>query len=223
MRTVAVIQARMGSSRLPGKVLEPINGKPVLTRIIERLRRCEMLDTIVVATTTETRDDAIVLLSGGLGIPTYRGPEQDVLTRYVGAAQEYKADVVVRITSDCPLIDPGVVDRTVRALRISKYDVASNAIVRSFPTGLDVEVCWADVLYRMDRMGDTPQDREHVFWYSYRTRPDLFLTRIVKDDHDNSDLRWTLDTATDLIYLRSIYDDVDYRTLIERCREKRAA
>lgn len=223
MRTAAVVQARTGSSRLPGKVLMDIRGRPVLARIIERLNRCETLDTIVVATTTGARDDAIVSLCDELGVPTYRGPEHDVLARYVGAAQEHPANAYVRITADCPLTDPGVVDRTVRALRTSRYDFASNAVRRTFPVGLDVEAMWSDVLFRLDRMGTTPQEREHVCWGAYMVHSHLFLTRIVKDDVDNSDLRWTLDTQQDLIYLRSIYDDVDYRTLIERCRQKRAA
>lgn len=223
MRTTAIVQARMGSSRLPGKVLADVGGKPVLARIIERLRRCETLDEIVIATSTETRDRAICELAEAEQVPFFCGSESDVLSRFVGVAKKHPADIYVRITADCPLVDPGIVDRTVRALRMSKYDFASNAVVRTFPVGLDVEACWSDVLFRLDRIGTTPQEREHVFWGAYMVHPHLFLTRLVKDEQNNADLRWTLDTALDLEHIRSIYDDVDYRTLIERCRERRAA
>ena len=195
-----------------------IGGHPALGRSIERLQRCTTLDGIVVATTTHARDDVVVTLAASYGVQTFRGPEQDVLARYVGAAEQAGADIVARITADCPLIDPSVVDRAVHALRSSRYDFASNAITRSYPVGLDVEVMWTDVLARVDRMATTPQAREHVCWYLYRERPDLFAIREVRDDEDNSDLCWTLDTMEDLEHIRSIYDDVDYRTLIQRER-----
>jgi spore coat polysaccharide biosynthesis protein SpsF len=219
MNIVGIVQARTGSSRLPGKVLADLHGRPVLSRVIERLRRCETLDSIVVATTTEARDDAVAGLAREAGIAVYRGPEQDVLARYVGAAQMAGADVVVRVTSDCPLIDPYVVDRTVRSLRISKYDFASNSIERTWPRGLDVEACWADVLYRIGRMAEAQPEREHVFPFIYRTRPDLFLIRHVKDGQDHSEIRgWTLDTQDDLEYLRWLWEDTDYERLLERAR-----
>ena len=140
MNVVAVIQARMGSTRLPGKVLKDLCGDTVLARTVCRARRAVLLTDVVIATTTNAADDAIVLESQRLKCSVFRGSEQDVLDRYYCAAKESKADVVVRITSDCPLIDPEVSDKTIRAFLNGDADYASNVLERTYPRGLDTEV-----------------------------------------------------------------------------------
>lgn len=217
-----VIQARMGSTRLPGKVLLDLCGRSVLERVVTRVQRAAGIDEVAIATTTKTEDDPVAALGRRLGVRVTRGPEQDVLTRYVIAARELQPDVVVRITADCPLIDPGVVTTVVRALTGGRFDFASNAIDRTFPRGLDAEAMYVDVLYRVARLATTPAAREHVCWLIYSELPKLFLIRRVRDRDDNSDLSWTVDTPTDLEHVRRIYDDeADYREIIER--ERRTA
>ena len=190
-----------------------IKGKPALVRVIERLRRCRSVDQVMLATTTNPQDDVLAEVAG---VPVYRGSETDVLGRYAAAARLIGADVVVRITADCPLLDPNVVDRAVYMLK-DGVDFVSNAIVRTFPRGLDVEVMHVDVLQRINRMAYTPNSREHVCTFIYQEQPALFSVRQLKDIDDNSTLSWELNTEDDLRYIRSIYDDCDYRELVKRC------
>lgn len=207
VRRVAILQARMTSTRLPGKVLMDLAGRPLLVREVERLQRSAVLDDIVIATTTNPSDDSVVALAHQSQVACFRGSEADVLSRYVGAARQARADVVVRVTGDCPLIDPEVLDRVVRALEAPDVlcDYASNAIERSYPLGLDTEAMFADVLFRAERLARSAPAREHVTYYVVRERPDLFLLRSVRAAEDNSDLRWTVDTADDLATVRRIY------------------
>src|SRR5277367_2863697 len=139
MNVVAIVQARMGSTRLPGKVLIDLGGETVLARVIARLRRAELVKEIVVATTDSAADDAIVGECRRLDVPTFRGSESDVLDRYYWAARGCPASVVVRITSDCPLIDPQLVDETIRVFQQQQADYASNTFSRTYPRGLDAE------------------------------------------------------------------------------------
>jgi spore coat polysaccharide biosynthesis protein SpsF len=164
-------------------------------------------DEIVVATTRLASDDPVVELAEREGVRWFRGDEADVLSRFAGAAQESKADLVVRITSDCPLVDPEESDRVVHELRTngSNADYASNILRRTYPQGLDTEAFWADTLNRVHRLASSANSREHVTWYIYRERPDLFMCRSVADTVNNSDLRWTLDTSEDLESIRKIY------------------
>ena len=151
MRTIAIIQARMGSTRLPGKVLMDLAGAPLLARVVNRARRATRLDDVVVATTVEPRDTPIAQLCEARGWPCFRGSEADVLDRYYQAAKAFHADVVVRVTSDCPLIDPEVLDHLVEEFldRQSTLDYAANFLPRpSYPHGLDAEVMWFAVLER---------------------------------------------------------------------------
>jgi spore coat polysaccharide biosynthesis protein SpsF len=208
MRVVAIIQARMGSTRLPGKVLLDLAGEPMLVRDINRLSRAETLDEVVVATTVEPADEAIVNLCQERGWPCFRGSEDDVLDRYYRAAQKYRADAVVRITSDCPLIEPQVVDQVVKAFldRQPELDYASNtAPERTFPRGLDTEVMRFDALERAWREDDNPAWREHVTPY-IRRHPERFETYGVLNDEDLSRMRWTVDTPEDLAFVRRIYE-----------------
>jgi len=210
MKRVIIIQARMSSTRLPGKVLMDVAGKPMLAQQIHRLQQCPSVDEIVVATTTNSSDDAIVKLARREQVGWFRGSEDDVLARYVGAARQSQADVVVRVTADCPLIDPAVTDRVVGELigHAAECDYASNVMRRTYPRGLDVEALFRDTLLRLDRLARTPPAREHVTSMLRSERPGLFLCRSVEDSQDNSDLRWTVDTPADLQLIRIFYTEL---------------
>jgi spore coat polysaccharide biosynthesis protein SpsF len=218
MTTVAIIQARMGSQRLPGKVLADLCGAPVLQRVIERTQRAESIDEVMVATTERDEDDAVAQLASKCGAAVFRGSSPDVLLRYVGAAKAASADVVVRITADCPLIDPDVIDIVVSHLSRT-VDYVSNVVKRSYPRGLDVEAMPHDVLERADRLASSQPAREHVTLAIYEERPELFVIKHVQDNEDNSDLNFCVDTEADLHYMRKLWQDhTDYRGMIERAR-----
>ena len=206
MRTVAIVQARMGSTRLPGKVMLPLLGQPALTLVLRRLGRASTLDEVVVATTALPEDDPIVELSERTGHRVVRGSESDLLDRYLAAARVTDADVVVRATSDCPLIDPGVVDLVVEAFRESAVDYASNMLVPwTFPVGLAVEVVRRAALERAGREDRDPAWREHATPYLYR-HPELFRLLRVPAEGDHSERRWTLDTPEDYTLIVRIYE-----------------
>ena len=210
MRRVIVVQARMTSTRLPGKVLMDLEGRPLLERELERLGRCTRVEEVVLAVTTNADDDPLVALADRLGLRWYRGSEDDVLSRYAGAASEAGADLVARVTSDCPLIDPEETDAVIAALeeRREEVDYASNRLEPHLPRGLDVEVLWRDVLDRMDRMATSRPAREHVTWFCYAERPELFSLHSVRRPFDAHDLRWTVDTAADLALVRRLFADL---------------
>lgn len=206
MRTVAVIQARTGSTRLPGKVLLPLLGEPVLAHVVRRASRASVLDAVVVATTTAPGDDPIEALASRHGWPLVRGSEEDLLDRYLLAARTYRADRVVRVTADCPLIDPSLVDAVVAALVASGADYSSNTLPpRTYPRGLDVEAFTMAALETAGQEDDDPSQREHVTPYLYRN-PDRFHLVGVPGAADNSNHRWTLDTPEDLALITRIYD-----------------
>lgn len=196
MQTYAIIQARMGSSRLPGKVLMDINGKPMLHHVIERVR--QVVGNVVVATTDLPEDDAIVR-SLPSGVQWHRGESADVLTRYIKAAFEVAADRVVRVTGDCPLIDPAVIGKVLDALSL-EVDYSSNVFPRTYPKGLDCEAMWMDVLLRLNRIS-TPEEREHVT-PAIRRCPDLFT---IKNIEDPAHINWSVDTQEDLDRVRRIH------------------
>ncbi len=207
-RVVVIVQARMASSRLPGKVLADIEGTPMLVRVVERARRARTLDTLVVATTLDVEDDAIAGLCEERGFACHRGSTMDVLDRFYQAARQHQADVVVRLTADCPLIDPEVIDQTVGAFLDADppVDFAANRLPgrRSSPIGLDTEVCSMAALERAWREADQVHQREHVMPYLY-DEPGRFRTLQVWDDHDYSHYRWTVDTPEDLELVRRVY------------------
>jgi spore coat polysaccharide biosynthesis protein SpsF len=207
VKVVAVVQARMGSTRLPGKVLHDISGEPMLARVVSRLARAETVNEVVIATTVEPADRAVAALCAARGWPQTRGSEADVLDRYYQAATAHKADVVVRVTADCPMIDPAVVDEVVRGLlRLwPDIDYVSNVVpTRSFPHGLDVEAFTAAALDLAWREDVNPAWREHVTPYMYR-RPDLFRTHCVVHAADHRAVRWTVDTPDDFVRVAAIY------------------
>jgi spore coat polysaccharide biosynthesis protein SpsF len=209
-KVVAIVQARMGSTRLPGKVLMDLGRKTTLARVTDRLSRAERIHQIVIATTTSPLDDAIVTEAERNGIAVFRGSQQDVLSRYLHAAEQFRADAIVRITSDCPLIDAEVMDRVIVEALSTEADFASNCIHRTYPRGLDTEVFTLDALRRADDISDRPHQREHVTSIFYG-RPDLFRVRSITEGQDYTCYRWTLDTPEDLQLIRAIYSHFDNR------------
>lgn len=208
-RVVAIVQARMASSRLPGKVLADVVGQPMLIRVVERTRRATTVDKLIVATTTEPGDEAVSQLCLERDYACFRGDSMDVLDRFVQAARLHQAEAVVRVTGDCPLIDPEVIDQTVSAFLEADppVDFAANRLPRerSFPIGLDTEVCWTAVLERAWREADRPYQREHVMPYLYES-PERFRTLLIHSPQDYGHMRWTVDTAQDLEVVRRIYE-----------------
>ncbi len=208
MRIIAIIQARMGSNRLPGKVLLDLAGEPMLTRVVHRLRRSKTITDVMVATTTETQDDVISDLCKVQGWTCFRGNHDDVLDRYYQAARAQFADVVVRITSDCPLIEPEIVDQVVGRFMEHQpvLDYASNSLSpRTFPRGLDTEVMRFDALERAWHLDKNPDWREHVTQFIQRNTS-LFSTLAITNDQDLSSMRWTVDTVEDLAFVRHIFE-----------------
>ncbi len=194
--------------RLPGKVAMPLAGVSALERCLRRLQKAALLDDLVVATSDHVRDDEVVRIAARAGVSCFRGSEENVLRRYADAAQEHRADVVVRVTADCPLIDPTIVDTVVGSLRASGADYASNVARRHLPRGLDVEVVTARALYFADALADEAADREHVTRFIVR-RPGSFLLRSVVLEVPRGGLesdRWTLDTSMDYEFLSRVFE-----------------
>ena len=208
MKTVAIIQARMSSTRLPGKVLRLASGRTMLDRMIERVRRAATIDQIAVATTTDASDNPIERACHRTGVDVFRGSLQDVLDRYYEAAKKYQADVIVRLTGDCPLVDPILMDDVVLALTSEQADFACNRLPppfsRTYPIGLDVEACTAAALESAWRNATARNEREHVLPYLY-AETGRFKTIQLNYSEDLGHLRWTLDTREDLLLLRRIY------------------
>jgi spore coat polysaccharide biosynthesis protein SpsF (cytidylyltransferase family) len=202
-RTVAVIQARVGSTRFPRKVLADLCGKPMLEHVIRRAARAETVDDVVVATTVEPADDLIVDLAHACGALVTRGSVTDVLSRYRLAAEEHRADVVIRVTSDCPLVDPDVVDRLVRLRESAGADYASNELPPTFPQGYDVEVLSFACLRRLDAEATVDYHREHVT-ARLREHAGEYRTANLLNDRDLSDIRLTVDVPADLDRIRTI-------------------
>ena len=213
MRVVAVVQARLGSSRLPAKVLGHLAGRPVLAHVIERVARIDGVDHIVVAIPDGAIDDPLAeYVTRSLGVALFRGSEEDVLGRYVGAAQSASADGVVRVTADCPLLCPAVSSLIVAAYRRepAHVDYVSNTITRTYPRGWDTEVFSVEALLTAHREATQASDREHVTPFIWR-QPDRFRLRQVVDSVDRSEHRWTLDTNEDFQLISCIYQEL-YRT-----------
>jgi spore coat polysaccharide biosynthesis protein SpsF len=206
-KIIAIVQARMGSTRLPGKVLVDLAGEPMLVRVLNRTKRAKTLNSVVVATTTQPADDVIVRLCKERGWPFFRGSEEDVLDRYYRAALAFKADGIVRVTSDCPLIEPKIIDKVVSEFLSHRPEVeyVSNIVEQTYPLGLAVEVMSFDVLEKAWREDKNSAWREHVTEYILR-HPEKFHICNVRNDADYSYMRWTVDTIEDLTFVRKIYD-----------------
>ncbi len=207
MNIVCIVQARIGSTRLPAKVLKKICGKTVLEHDIDRLKRVKNIDNIVIATTTLERDNIIIEEAKRLNVSYFRGSEEDVLSRYYYAAIENKADVIVRVTSDCPLIDSEVTEKIIQYYldNNTKYDYVSNTIDRTYPRGLDTEVFSFKALEKAFNEAESLRDKEHVTPYIW-DNPRIFRLAQYKNKVKYSHLRWTLDTKEDFQLISGIYD-----------------
>ncbi len=204
---IAIVQARMGSTRLPGKVLLDLAGKPMLVRDIERIQRATKIDDIVIATTKKPEDDKIITMCLEYGWKFFRGSENDLLDRYYQAAREYHAKIIVRITSDCPLIEPAIVDRIIEKFVTleTEVDYVSNIFpIRTYPRGLDTEVMSISALEKCWNEDMNPQFREHVTEYIL-DNPNHFRIFEINHEKDLSSMRWTVDTQEDLDFVRCVY------------------
>lgn len=195
----------MGSTRLPGKAMTDIFGKPMLWRVIERVKKAKKIDRVVVATTDKEEDQTIIKLAEKMGVESFAGSENDVLDRYYRAAKKYGAKIIVRITSDCPLIGPEIIDRAIKSFLESKVDYLSTGRLKStFPEGLDTEVFSFYALEKAWREAKLPSEREHVTPYIWKN-PRTFKIKTIKNDRDLSYMRWTVDEEKDLNFVREIY------------------
>lgn len=204
---VASIEARMTSTRLPGKILMPCVGKPMLELLVERVKQSKYIEDIMIATTTNNTDDMTVDCAKRLGIGYYRGSEEDVVGRVTEAMTEAKADIVVQLTGDCPLLDWNVIDQLIRLYMFNNFDYVSNTLIRSYPRGLDVQITSLKVLQESLHIArDLPQ-HEHVYLSVYEN-PDKFklFNLIASSELCRPDLRWTLDTQDDFNFIDAIYN-----------------
>jgi spore coat polysaccharide biosynthesis protein SpsF len=205
--TIAVVQARMGSTRLPGKIMLDLAGKPMLARDVERIRRAKNIDDIVISTTTSFEDDRIISLCREYGWNFFRGSGNDLLDRHYQTAREFDALIVVRITSDCPLIEPVIIDRIIEKFLELKpgIDYVSNVFpLRTFPRGLDTEVISISALERCWKEDTNPASREHVTPYIHHN-PEKFRISEINNECDLSCMRWTVDTPEDYDFVNRIY------------------
>lgn len=220
-RTTAIIQARTGSTRLPGKVMYPLDGLPVLEHVVTHAAHADSVTNVVVATSTEPKDDVIAHCAPTFGADVIRGSESNVLSRFESAVEEYDPDIVLRITGDCPLIDPATIDRIVTPVSNGKADYASNTSHRTFPRGLDVEAFTVKSFETVISASTTQAEREHVTPY-YRENPSEFDIANITSDQvfdegryiDRTDLRLTLDEADDYHLLKRIYDSIEYDDIL---------
>jgi len=238
-RVVAIIQGRMSSSRLSGKILADIAGQPMLQRVFTRTSRSASVTETIFATTTDSTDDPVAEYCDFSGIPFTRGSQFDVLDRYYQAAKPARADVVVRITADCPVIDPALIDEVVNTLLNGEYDFVCNRLPppwpRTYPIGLDVEACTFKVLGKAWKEAKEPQHREHAMPYFYEgvqlsavsrqlsegVSPREFKVALLNHTIDFGDYRWTVDTPEDLEFMREVYsrfngrDDFSWKEVLD--------
>ena len=200
----------MSSTRLPGKISMDIDGKSMLERVVNRLKRAKLIDDIVIATTINREDDKTVELASKIEVAIYRGSEEDVLDRYYQAAKENGAEHIVRITADCPLIDPDIVDRVMEKHLSTEADYTANIIKRTFSRGFDVEVFKFDALEIVREKSDNQYDREHVTPY-FRDHPELFKIEniLANDDEGRPELRLCVDENEDLTLIKKIYENIE--------------
>jgi len=206
VNVVAIVQTRLASTRLPAKILLDLGGRTALERCLARVRRGT--PTGVVATSVHPEDDVIERAATRLGYPVFRGSHDDVLARYAGAARAHAADVVLRFTSDCPLLDPGVSARVLDAFLRERPDYASNVLTRRYPRGLDTEVFSRATLERLDAEARDADEREHVTLRVHRRPGEYRLLSAASDGPDLSHHRWTLDTLEDYRFLHAVHDQL---------------
>lgn len=215
MKPLGVLQARTGSTRLPGKVLADLHGKPMIVRQLERLARSAQLERLVVATTVHANDDELASVVSSLGVEVFRGDADDVLGRFIGVADKWNPEVIVRLTADCPLASPEIIDRVISDFLASDVDYASNTLNPTFPDGIDVEVVRTCALAWVNENSKDANEREHVTLGVYR-RPEEFKLLSIRDSADHSKLRWTVDESADLDFVRWVYAELhDLNPLFE--------
>lgn len=207
MSVLAILQARASSTRLPGKVLKPLLGEPMLIRQLERVQRCRLIDKLVVATSVDSSDDALIDVLSKAGVANFRGSLDDVLERFYQAAKPYQPEHVVRLTGDCPLADPTLIDEAINAHLASGADYTSTALNPTYPDGLDVEVIRFAALERAWRESILPSEREHVTPYIYH-HPELFRLKSVEQAENMSGLRWTVDEPADFVFVERVYAEL---------------
>ena len=225
-RTGVIVQARMTSTRLPGKVLREVRGRPLLTHLLERLRRVRGADVVIVATTTNTTDEPIVSLCAELNVPVWRGSEDDVLERFVGAVREHDLDRIVRVTSDCPLLDPALVELALEKLDAERLDYVCTGIDETYPRGMDVEAFRTAGLMQAHSESQDRAEREHVTLYLYR-RPEVFRLGYIQRDDDASMYRLTVDEEADFELIHQILleflperPDYTFQDIVELLRSR---
>jgi len=211
---VCIIQARMDSTRLPGKVLKDICGYPMLHWVVNRAVKAELVDELVVATTKDNSDDPIFEWCSEHDIKCFRGDAFDVLDRYYQTARNYRADIIVRLTADCPLIDPVLMDEVITVFFKNGVDFAANRLpppyTRTYPIGLDIEVASFSALEKAWRQARLPFEREHVMPYLYSVK-DRFSTFILDAEKNYGNCRWTVDVPEDLEFIRALFNKLNCR------------
>ena len=211
MTIAAIVQARIGSSRLPGKILMDLAGKPMLHHVVDRLSYSKLINKTVIATTVLPEDDRTEEYCTANNFNCFRGSSSDVLSRYYEAAVKFGADIIIRITSDCPVIDPIIIDRMLSSFlgsrKEERLDYMSNVIERTFPRGLDAEIFTFPALEKTNREASEDFEREHVTPFIYR-HPELFKLRNFSNQPDLSRHRWTVDTEEDLRLIKEIYKEL---------------
>lgn len=207
MKTAVIIQARMGSTRLPNKVLMPVLGKPLLGWMLDRVATCTEVDEVILATTTDARDDVIAQFAQSVGCRVYRGSEEDVLDRYYQAACLVQPDTVVRITADCPLLDPQILGAMTRRFAVGDLDFLSNSepLPSSLPDGMDISIVGFDALRKAWQYAVKPSDREHVTFYFWNN-PSTFKCKRIDHELDWSKYRITIDYPEDFDLLKAIIE-----------------
>ena len=203
---VAIIQARMGSTRLPGKILKPILGRPMLSLMLERVKRTKRVDAVVVATTDKVEDDATADLAKKCGAIVFRGSEGDVLDRFYKAAKEVKANTIVRLTGDCPIMDPDVIDMVIERFETSREKVDYSSTPNNYPEGLDIEIFTFATLEKAAQNAKLPSEREHVSVY-IKNHPESFKCESWREgEGDNSSLHWSVDTISDFEFVTKVFE-----------------
>lgn len=202
---LGILQGRLSSTRLPGKVLMDLHGKPMIIRQIERLQQSKLIDQIVVATSSDASDDLLVEVLSSSNVLVRRGPLDDVVERFAGVVEEFQPETIVRLTADCPLADVDVIDEVTSSHISTQSDYTSNVIEPTFPDGLDVECISSSAFTKLRSTDLNTAEREHVT-LSFYTHPERYKLTSVTQSPNRSELRWTVDVQDDLDFVRSVYE-----------------
>jgi len=213
MKPIVIIQVRMGSTRLPGKVLKKLNGITVLESLLNQLNYSKLLNDKIIATTSNSEDDVIVNFCKSKEIKCFRGSQDDVLDRYYNCAKKFSINTIIRITSDCPLMDPQVIDDVIDFYLKNSYDYVNNFYKRTYPYGNDVEIFSIKVLEKVWEKATKPSEREHVTPYIYNN-PGEFSLGWIENKENLSEFHWTIDRREDLIFVQNIFKKISKRPIL---------